>query len=60
MKYRTKPNIKEAMKWTGFNYDEMSTFTGRRYAPSNDDIAHKLAIFTLEGTMLASPGDYIV
>lgn len=58
MKYRKKPVIIEAVKWTGDNISEICKFTKR-------DISHllrsgQLYIETLEGIMKASIGDFIV
>lgn len=60
MKYRKKPVVIEAVKWNGRNARELMRFTdgavsfvsiyGREYA----------YIQTLEGTMRASVGDYII
>lgn len=59
MKYRKKPVVIDAIKWTGDNPVEMVNFV----LPSpclefegDDD----LLIDTLEGTMRASPGDWII
>lgn len=54
-KYRKKPVEIEAIQWTGDNLDEIKKFMGYyEYAKGN------LIIKTLEGNMLASPGDYII
>lgn len=68
MKYRKKPVVIEAIQWTGSNLREIIDFTGLH--PS----AHKwsweeyervvqtegLKIFTLEGSLMASIGDFII
>lgn len=72
MKFRKKPVVVEAMKWTGFNYTESEQFCGEELAkgkyedatgpgcwPPPYETAVKL-ISTLEGTMKCQPGDWIV
>ena len=57
-KYVKKPVVISALRWTGDNILEMCNFTGRTGGEllKNDE----LYIDTLEGTMHASVGDYIV
>jgi len=55
-KYRKKPVIIEAVQWTGKNYLEISDFVLVGYHFIND----KVILQTLEGDMIASPGDYII
>lgn len=55
MRYQANPVIIEAVQWNGENFDEIKTFMG---VVSFCD--HKVHISTLEGTMEASPGDFIV
>ena len=70
--YRKKPVVIEAVQWTGGNLHEVIQFTGKypkwnewfedwkeyeRYVKANGD---KFKIFTLEGTMTADPGDWII
>lgn len=57
-KYVKKPVVISALKWTGDNILEMCNFTGKEDGEllKNDE----LYIDTLEGTMHASVGDYIV
>lgn len=68
MKFRKKPVVIEAVQWTGDNLYEVIEFTGR-HESSKDwtweqyrDIVRKdgLKIFTLEGSMMASVGDWII
>jgi len=57
-KYRKKPVVIEAIKWDGNNYLQMDDFIG-----SNNNLYtknKKLNIVTLEGTMTANIGDYII
>lgn len=71
-KFRKKPVVIEAMQWTGFNALDVIAFTGK--APKfslwfPNEAAweahvkadrHVIKIFTLEGVMEASPGDWII
>lgn len=56
MKYRKKPVVIEAVKWTGDNFKEMRLFIGYHTFPRDG----KLFINTLEGVMRAEIGDYII
>lgn len=69
MKYRKLPVVVEAIQWKGDNLKEVIEMIGL-----NDSVKHlswseyekladenkKLKIFTLEGTMMASIGDWII
>ena len=58
MKFRKKPVVIEAVRWTGKNLDVMHEFLNAhtlRY-----DGGFNLSIKTLEGTMMATPGDWII
>lgn len=60
-KYRKKPVIIEAVKWTGDNTLDICLFMDKTI--NVDKIAgieSKLNIATLEGNMKASRGDYII
>ncbi len=67
-KYRKKPVVIEAVQWDGKNYDEICQFTGdwgghKKAHEDAEELAHKtgeMYIQTLEGTMKASKGDYII
>lgn len=59
MKYRKKPVVVEAVKWTGENVKEIATFMGIESVPY-DLNTRKLSIVTLEDIMEASQGDYII
>lgn len=58
MKYRKKPVVIEAVQYTGDNIKDVEDFI------NNDDIldydSTGVYIHTLEGTMLANKGDYII
>ena len=58
MKYKKKPVVVEAVKWTGENHAEMCEFID----PEVFEIIPRvgLVIHTLEGDHHASPGDYII
>ena len=55
-KYSKKPVIIEAIRWTGTNLDEISDFINHK----PEQINGMLLIPSLEGTMQASIGDYII
>ena len=65
-KYRKKPLVIEAVKWTGENFTELAKLLGsleegrpeKRAIYNESD--NTLKIHTLEGEMTASPGDYII
>lgn len=67
-KYRKKPVIIEAIKWTGSNLKEIIDFTGQHKSVKDTawedyEILVKeygLKIFTLEGSHMASIGDFII
>ena len=56
MKYRKKPVVIEAVQWNGKNHDEMESFVGLSAGVGLDYVW----ITTLEGTMQASKGDYVI
>lgn len=56
MKYRKKPIVIDAIQYTGKNVNEIVLFTGKH----NIDYGDHLRIKTLEGTMTANIGDYII
>lgn len=69
MKYRTKPVEIEAIQWTGYNLEEIKQFVGESLEYNILDTAWEvgkgrpyiyLRIYTLEGIMNASEGDYII
>lgn len=69
MKYRKKPVVIEAIKWTGLNLTECKEFTGDGAEYIYHDAAYEvnaappsveIIIHTLEGDMRASVGDYII
>lgn len=63
-KYRKKPVTIEAVKWNGYNLDEIKSFTGNhadvKYDEKGGEVIADLFIHTLEGDMHASKGDYII
>lgn len=58
MLYRKKPVEIEAIQWTGDNFDELERFTDNSTLVKFFN--HELLIYTLEGVMHASIGDYII
>lgn len=59
MKYRKKPVVIEAVQWTGENISEMIDFIIGSFEHELED-PKELKIKTLEGTMTANVGDYII
>ncbi len=65
-KYRKKPVVVEAVKWTGENFEELANLISslevgrpkRRAVYDESDMT--LKIKTLEGVMKAQPGDFII
>ena len=58
LKYRKKPVVIEAVQWTGKNWEEIEQFcTALRHQSLCDK---SLVIDTLEGTIVASVGDYVI
>jgi hypothetical protein len=72
MKYRKKPVVIDAIQWTGDNLREVIDFTGKHprwseWFASWEDYEERVRkdggifkIITLEGTIKASPGDWII
>ena len=69
MRYRKKPVEIEAIKWTGYNLNEVIDFVGESLLYEIYDDAWKVGkapvmvdmkIKTLEGNMTVSTGDYII
>ena len=59
MKFRKKPVVIEAMRWEGDNTDEFDDFAPDAKIKC-EGMRNALVIETLEGTMLAEPGDWII
>lgn len=55
-KYRKKPVVIRAIQWVGTNASSIKRFAGDDIEFINGD----LFIYTLEGRMMASIGDYII
>lgn len=55
-KYRKKPVVIEAVLYSGENGQEIGLFVGE--ADRNE--GNQFLIHTLEGTLAADPGDYII
>lgn len=58
--YETKPCIIEAVQFTGENYEEIFAFAGNCASKKIINDVPCLAIETLEGTMIAGEGAYII
>ena len=66
--YRKRPVLVQAIQWTGDNLKQIIAFTGLHESANKwsweeyEAVVHTdgLKIFTLEGTMSASPGDWII
>ncbi len=55
-KYRKRPVVIEAVLWTGNNFGELTDLMHDAYGVKNQ----KITIVTLEGTMTADVGDWII
>lgn len=58
MKFRKKPVVIDAILFTGANLDEVKEFVGPHGVTRN--ILRWVEIKTLEGSMRANPGDWII
>lgn len=56
MRYRKRPVVVEAVRWTGTNVSEIRDMFDFGVAFSDD----RVVIATLEGVMVAEPGDWII
>ena len=60
-KFRKKPVVIDALKWTGANADEVQAFLAQGpYSAAGYVKGRYVDIGTLEGLMVASPGDWII
>lgn len=60
-KYIKRPVVIDALQWTGKNKEEILKFCTDCYLSySNAKLEPELKIQTLEGTMTATVGDYII
>jgi len=64
MRFRKKPVVIEAVRWTGRNLNEVLQFVGRdklvQLRDLNDHPTGVLVVETLEGDMRADKGDWII
>ncbi len=60
MKFRKKPVVIEAIRWTGENFNELADFTLVNHRLIRVLGADNLIIETLEGDMRAEKGDWII
>ena len=61
MEFRKKPVVIEAVLWNGVKVSEVTDWISEAF--HNDNIMRygdKVIIKTLEGNMIANPGDYII
>lgn len=59
-KYRKKPIVIDAWQWDGTNTDELLKLNKSIYFCEGPNDLQELEIKTLEGTMTASKGDWII
>ena len=59
MKFRKKPVVIDAVRWTGQNPDAVNSLA-TVYGTLRPQPDGSLEIATLEGTMRAEPGDWII
>lgn len=61
MYYRKKPIIVKAIQWTGWNLTDVAEFCpGIETRLQEPELGASVKIKTLEGSMIGSPGDWIV
>ena len=60
MKYRKKPIEVEAVQWSGSNWHEVYAFAGHAVYTSNEADVVVLRVKTLEGELVARPGDWVI
>ena len=62
MKFRKKPVVVEAVQFTGENAFEVWRFMGESRLVTNTELHHtdSPVIHTLEGQLVASPGDWVI
>jgi hypothetical protein len=61
MKYRKKPVVIDAVQWTGDNWPEIAAFhRGDAFNVTRTPDGNELNIATLEGVMVARPGDWVI
>ena len=58
-KFRKKPVVIEAVQFTGANGQEIADFMQCQFPAFTPNSGH-LLIGTLEGTMAAAPGDWVI
>lgn len=63
MQYRKKPVVIEAVEWKGNNFQDieqlLETANGKRSISYSNQVDY-LEIHTLEGTMKANKGDFVI
>lgn len=61
--YRKKPVVIKAIQWTGNNFDDLAELVGDDPSLKKitcDESDGTLKVHTMEGTLIAKPGDYII
>jgi hypothetical protein len=59
-RYRKKPVVIEAIYYDGVNHKEISRFMQEKIPDHDADMGEAILINTLEGTLAAMPGDFII
>lgn len=59
MKFRKKPVVIDAIRFNGNNYVDICEFVGNKNMVVASELPH-ITIVTLEGNMIALPGDWII
>ena len=60
MKFRKKPVVIEAVQWKGGNEEEIGMFAGQKVSCAREYGNFILLVHTLEGTLKADRGDWII
>ena len=60
MKFRKKPVVIDAIQYTGDNPEQVAAFMCKGEILLQHPVSKGISINTLEGNMLASPGDWII
>ena len=59
-KFRKRPEIIEAIQWTGRNWKSLDRFIGFKTRHELFECGHIIVVKTLEGNRDALPGDWII
>ena len=58
MKYKSKPKVIEAVKWTGENLDQLRAFVPEEFR--HNKVNQPLGIITINGPVTVHEGEYII